>query len=147
MDHCYGKYQSLPAYFLLYGEKRAPEKAKVVLSTFWKALKKKAVLLVLYTMVNSITFNVYVAALCLARFYECFENFVLAGLTLIRRFGLSWSWRKMIWAGTILVAVFNLLYLLIAFDILRNPWFYIFTDVTDNFQQQSFFSTRQLSLL
>ena len=39
----------------------------------------------------------------------------------------------MIWAGTILVAVFNLLYLLIAFDVLRNPWFYIVTDVTDNF--------------
>lgn len=54
---------SLPAYFLLYEEKRAPEKAKVVLSTFWKALKKKAVwMLVLYTMVSSITFNVYVAA-------------------------------------------------------------------------------------
>lgn len=51
---------SLPAYFLLHEEKRAPEKAKVVLNTFWKALKKKAVwMLVLYTMVSSITFNVY----------------------------------------------------------------------------------------
>jgi hypothetical protein len=36
----------------------------------------------------------------------------------------------MIWAGTLLVAVFNLLYLLIVFDVIRNPWFYIFTDVT-----------------
>lgn len=62
------------------------------------------------------------------------ENFVfLAGLGLIRRYGLNWSWRKMVWAGSLLVTFFNLLYLLIVFDVLRNPWFYIFTDVTDNF--------------
>lgn len=36
----------------------------------------------------------------------------------------------MIWCGTTLVAVFNLLYLLIVFDVIRDPWFYIFTDVT-----------------
>lgn len=54
---------SIPAYLLLYEEKREPEKAREVLSTFWKVLKKKAVwMLVLYTMVSSITFNVYIAA-------------------------------------------------------------------------------------
>lgn len=39
----------------------------------------------------------------------------------------------MIWIGSLLVTVFNLLYLLIVFDVIRNPWFYIFTDVTDTF--------------
>ena len=92
---------SMPAYFLLYEEKRAPEKVTVVLSTFWRTLKKKAVwMLVLYTMVSSITFNVYVAAKNNANFVwldftniqqqlqSIFENIVfLAGLTMIRRFG------------------------------------------------------------
>jgi len=32
-----------------------------------------------------------------------------------------------------LVTFFNLLYLLIVFDVWRNPWFYMFTDVTDTF--------------
>ena len=32
-----------------------------------------------------------------------------------------------------LVTIFNLLYLLIVFNIVRNPWFYIFMDVTDTF--------------
>ena len=32
-----------------------------------------------------------------------------------------------------LVTFFNALYLLIVFDIVRNPWFYIFMDVTDTF--------------
>lgn len=57
----------------------------------------------------------------------------VAGLTVIRRYGLSWSWRKMVWVGSLLVTFFNLLYLLIVFDVIRNPWFYIFTDVTDQF--------------
>ena len=138
---------SIPAYFLLYEDKREPEKASEVLGMFWKVLKKKAVwMLILYSMVSSITFNVYVASKNNANFVwldftnahnqiqAIMENIVfLAGLSAIRRYGLDWSWRKMIWAGTFLVAVFNLLYLLIAFDVIRNPWFYIFTDVTDNF--------------
>jgi len=33
----------------------------------------------------------------------------------------------------LLVTFFNLLYLLIVFDVIRNPWFYAFTDVTDTF--------------
>lgn len=138
---------SLPAYFLLYEEKREPEKARLVLDAFWRTLKKKAVwMLVLYTMVSSITFNVYIAAKNNANFVwlgfsniqnqiqAILENVVfLAGLGLIRQHGLNWSWRKMIWAGTLLVTFFNLLYLLIVFDVIRNPWFYMFTDVTDNF--------------
>ena len=39
----------------------------------------------------------------------------------------------MVWVGSLLVTFFNLLYLLIVFDVIRNPWFYIFTDVTDQF--------------
>lgn len=138
---------SIPTYFLLREEKRVREKASIILSTFWKVLKKKAVwMLILYIMVSSITFNVYVASKNNANFVwlgftniqqqlqSMFENIVfLAGLSIIRRYGLSWSWRKMIWCGTTLVAVFNLLYLLIVFDVIRDPWFYIFTDVTDNF--------------
>lgn len=140
---------SLPAYFLLYEEKREPEKARLVLDAFWRTLKKKAVwMLVLYTMVSSITFNVNIAAKNNANFVwlnfsnvqnqiqAILENLVfLAGLGLIRRFGLDWSWRKMIWSGTLLVTIFNLLYLLIVFDVIRNPWFYMFVDVTDNFME------------
>jgi len=55
------------------------------------------------------------------------------GLSLIRKYALNFSWRKMIWAGSFLVTFFNLLYLLIVYDIWRNPWFYIFTDVSDTF--------------
>jgi hypothetical protein len=32
-----------------------------------------------------------------------------------------------------LVTVFNFLYLLIVYDFIRNPWFYMFTDVSDTF--------------
>lgn len=138
---------SIPAYFLLYEEKRAAEKITAVLGAFWKVMKTKAVwMLVLYTMISSITFNVFIAAKNNANFVwlglsnaqnqmqAILENFVfLAGLGLIRRYGLNWSWRKMVWAGSLLVTFFNLLYLLIVFHVLRNPWFYIFTDVTDNF--------------
>lgn len=54
---------SIPAYFLLYEEKRAAEKVTAVLGAFWKVMKKKAVwMLVLYTMISSITFNVFIAA-------------------------------------------------------------------------------------
>ena len=55
------------------------------------------------------------------------------GLGLIRRYALGYSWRKMIWVGSFLVTLFNCMYLLIVYDIYRNPWFYIFTDVSDTF--------------
>jgi hypothetical protein len=32
-----------------------------------------------------------------------------------------------------LVTVFNGMYLLIVYDIIRNPWFYMVTDVSDTF--------------
>ena len=77
------------------------EKASLILGTFWKVLKKKAVwMLILYTMVSSITFNVVVASKNNANFVwlnftniqqqlqSMFENIVfLAGLTMIRRYG------------------------------------------------------------
>lgn len=54
---------SIPAYFLLYEEKRAAEKVTAVLGAFWQVMKRKAVwMLVLYTMISSITFNVFIAA-------------------------------------------------------------------------------------
>lgn len=55
------------------------------------------------------------------------------GLAMIRKWGLNFSWRKMIWIGSFMVTVFNAMYLLIAFDIYRNPYFYMFTDVSDTF--------------
>ncbi|EJK72778.1 hypothetical protein THAOC_05655 [Thalassiosira oceanica] len=149
LDHCRRERSLAPGILLLYEEKREPEKARLVLDAFWRTLKKKAVwMLVLYTMVSSITFNVNIAAKNNANFVwlnfsnvqnqiqAILENLVfLAGLGLIRRFGLDWSWRKMIWSGTLLVTIFNLLYLLIVFDVIRNPWFYMFVDVTDNFME------------
>ncbi|KAL7529734.1 hypothetical protein ACHAWF_008284 [Thalassiosira exigua] len=138
---------SIPTYFMLFEDKRKGEKAKEVLRSFWQVLKKKAVwMLILYKMVSSITFDVYIACKNNANFVwldftnaqqqtqSILENLLfVSGLFLIRRYGLNWSWRKMIWAGTLLVSCFNLMYLLIVFDVIRNPWFYIFTDVTDQF--------------
>jgi len=39
----------------------------------------------------------------------------------------------MILFGSLVVTMFNVLYFLIVFDIIRNPWFYIFTDVSAQF--------------
>lgn len=91
---------SIPTYFLLNEEKREPEKAKQVLVMFWNALKKKAVwMLVLYKLVSTITYDVYVAAKSNANFVwldftnvqnelqSIFEKFIfLAGLMTIRRY-------------------------------------------------------------
>jgi hypothetical protein len=87
------------------------------------------------------------------------------GLSLVRQYGLNFSWRKMIWIGSVsfgraagapsrplvfvdeldsdtvsfflvsqmLVTIFNLMYLLIVYNVIRNPYFYMFTDVTDTF--------------
>lgn len=39
----------------------------------------------------------------------------------------------MIWASVLVMVFFDLLYFLIVFDVIRNSWFYIFTDVSENF--------------
>ena len=92
---------SIPTYFLLNEEKREPEKAKQVLVMFWNAMKKKAVwMLVLYKLISTITYDVYVAAKSNANFVwldftnvqnelqSIFEKFFyMAGLMTIRRYG------------------------------------------------------------
>lgn len=110
-------------------------------------MKKKAVwILILYTIVSSITGGVYIAAKTNANYVwlnlttvqnqviNITESLIfLLGLAVVRRWGLLWSWRKLVWAGTLLVTFFQLLYLLIVFDVIRNPWFYMFTDVSATF--------------
>jgi hypothetical protein len=138
---------SIPSYFLLNEKKKDKTQIKKVFADFWVTAKRRAVWQVmLYTMISSITFNVFIAAKTPANFVwlglttvqkqilNIVESvIVFVGLALIRKYALDISWRKMIWAGSILVTFFNLLYLLIVFDVWRNPWFYIFTDVTDTF--------------
>ncbi|CAB9496879.1 Folate-Biopterin Transporter (FBT) Family [Seminavis robusta] len=138
---------SVPSYFTLKEERKERKNIREVASSFWLTMKKRAVWQVmLYSMVSSITFNIFIAAKTPANFVwlglTTLQNQVLnilesliffLGLWLIRRYALNFSWRKMIWIGSLLVAFFNLLYLLIVFDIYRNPWFYIFTDVSDTF--------------
>jgi hypothetical protein len=59
-----------------------------------------------------------------------FEKIVfIFGLSLVRKYALNKSWRKSVLIGSCLVLVLNSVYFLIIFDIVRNPWFYIFTDV------------------
>ena len=53
----------------------------------------------------------------------------IVGLNLARKFFLNTSWRKSVLVGSFLILIFNALYFLIIYDVYRNPWFYIFTDV------------------
>ena len=138
---------SIPSYFMLREEKAVKEKVTDMLSSFWRTMQRKAVWQVmLYSMVSNITFNVYNPAkvqanhvwLNLTNLQNSGLNIVeslifFVGLGMIRKYALNLSWRKLVWAGSMLVTLFNLLYLLIVFDILRNPWFYMFTDVSATF--------------
>jgi hypothetical protein len=138
---------SIPSYFLLKEERKDRIKVSKVLNDFWQTAQRRAVWQVmLYTMISSITFNIFIAAKTPANFVwlgltnlqnqilNIMESLIFAfGLSLIRRYCLGFSWRKMMWVGKVMVTVFNLLYLLIVYDVIRNPWFYIFTDVSDTF--------------
>lgn len=109
----------MPAYFFLYEDKKQKEKVGKVMSDFWHVMKQRAVWQVmLYTMISSITFNVFIAAKSNANFVwlglTTIQNtviniieslFFFAGLALIRQYGLGWSWRKMIWAGSVCVVL------------------------------------------
>lgn len=78
-------------------------------------MKRRAVYQVmLYTMVSSITFNVFIAAKQNANYVwlelSTVQNQVLnivesllfaLGLALVRQYGLNFSWRKMIWIGSV----------------------------------------------
>jgi len=138
---------SIPSYFMLKEEKKERIQVTKVLSDFWYTAQRRAVWQVmLYTMISSITFNVFIAAKTPANYVwvglstlqhqvlSIVESFIFAaGLSLIRKYCLGFSWRKMMWIGSIMVTFFNCLYLLIVYDVIRNPWFYMFTDVSDTF--------------
>ena len=138
---------SIPSYFMLREEKAAREKMSDMLASFWKTMQRRAVWQVmLYSMISSITFNVYNPAkvqanhvwLNLTNLQNQGLNIVeslifFVGLGLIKKYALNFSWRKLIWAGKGLVTFFQLLYLLVVFDVIRNPWFYMFTDVSATF--------------
>lgn len=138
---------SIPSYFMLREEKVERKKVTNLLSSFWRTMQRKAVWQVmLYSMISNITFNVYNPAkvqanhvwLNLTNLQNQGLNIVeslifFVGLSLIRKYALNFSWRKLVWAGSMLVTLFNLMYLLIVFDVLRNPWFYMFTDVSATF--------------
>jgi len=57
----------------------------------------------------------------------------IVGIGLVRKYALHVSWRKMVMAGSLLVTIFNMLYFLIIFDVLRNTWFYMSSDVSSSF--------------
>jgi len=139
---------SIPFYAILFEEKGDDRGGfSKVLKEFWVCLKKRAVWQVmLYSMVSSLTFDVFVAAkvpanfvwLGLSNFHSQVLNilgsiFFALGLSVIRKYALNFSWRKMIWIGSLSVSFFHCLYLLIAFNIYRSVWFYIFTEVCAGF--------------
>eukprot|EP00568_Trieres_chinensis_P014751 CAMPEP_0183324132 /NCGR_PEP_ID=MMETSP0160_2-20130417/76228_1 /TAXON_ID=2839 ORGANISM="Odontella Sinensis, Strain Grunow 1884" /NCGR_SAMPLE_ID=MMETSP0160_2 /ASSEMBLY_ACC=CAM_ASM_000250 /LENGTH=457 /DNA_ID=CAMNT_0025491653 /DNA_START=104 /DNA_END=1480 /DNA_ORIENTATION=- len=138
---------SLPFYFLLKEDKAPREPLAKFMGDFWNQLKRKgAWQVILYSMISHITFGVINAAKTPANYVwlnlHTFQYQVMIiiekllffiGLNVIRRWALHISWRKMIFSGSMLVTSFNLLYFIVVFDIWRNPWFYIFTDVSASF--------------
>ena len=138
---------SIPFYLLLKEEKSPRKNPRNMLSSFWKTLQRRAIWqIMLYSILSNITFNVYNPAKIQANhvwlhlttvqnqilnIMECIIFFV--GLGLIRKYALNYSWRKLIWIGSLVVTTFNLMYLLIVYDVVRNPWFYMFTDVSATF--------------
>lgn len=137
----------IPTYFLLFEEKSVRESFTAKMTSFWYVLKKRAVWqVILYTIVSNTLFAISNPAidntnnlwLGLQPFQKqlmtIFEDvFFFIALNLIRSYCLHINWRSMIVAGTLLQMFFMVLYLIIVYDIWREPWFYIFTDVSTQF--------------
>ena len=138
---------SLPLFATINEDKVPYEFVGRFLRAFWKQVQRRATWqILLYSMVSNITFGVENAAKLSANFVwlnlrtSQFQIMVLFekllfffGLIFIRRYALNTSWRVMILCGSLMILFFNSLYYLIVFDVWRNPWFYIFTDVTSTF--------------
>jgi len=138
---------SLPSYLMLNEEKAKRQTINEFLSSFWLQLQRKAIWQVmLYSMISHITFGVVNAAKVPANYVwlnlHTTQNQIMvlmekiitfASLHYVRKYALHVSWRKLIWCGSMLVTFFDTLYFLIAFNVWRNVWFYIFTDVTERF--------------
>lgn len=141
---CFVIFASIPLYLRLKEEKVKAEPRIEFLSKFWSQLKRRAAWqVILYGMISHITFGVMNAAKMPANYVwldlhtfqhqimVIFEKFVFfVGLNLVRKYALNFSWRKSVLVGSCLVLVFNSLYFIIIFDVWRNAWFYIFTDVS-----------------
>jgi len=105
----------MPSYFMLFEEQQTRDKVGEVLSNFWVVMKRRAVWQVmLYTMISSITFNVFIAAKQNANYVwlelstaqnqiiNIVEAFMfMVGLSMVRQWGLNYSWRKLIWIGSV----------------------------------------------
>jgi hypothetical protein len=141
---CFVIFASIPLYLRLKEAKVKAEPRIEFLSKFWSQLKRRAAWqVILYGMISHITFGVMNAAKMPANYVwldlhtfqhqimVIFEKFVFfVGLNLVRKYALNASWRKSVLVGSCLVLVFNSLYFIIIFDVWRNAWFYIFTDVS-----------------
>lgn len=144
---CFVIAASIPLYLRLKEDKVKAEPRGQFLHAFWKQLQRRAAWqVILYGMISHITFGVMNAAKMPANYVwlelhtfqhqimVIFEKFFFfVGLNLVRRYALNVSWRKQVLFGSFLVMVFNSLYFIIIFDIWRNSWFYIFTDVSAMF--------------
>jgi len=114
------------------------------LGKFWSQIQRRACWqVILYGVISHITFGIANAAKMPANYvwlglnsfqYQImviFEKILfIVGLNLARKFFLNTSWRKSVLVGSFLILIFNALYFLIIYDVYRNPWFYIFTDVS-----------------
>ena len=141
---CFVIFASIPLYLRLKEDKVKAEPRIEFLAKFWSQLKRKAAWqVILYGMVSHITFGIMNPAKMPANYVwldlhtfqhqimVIFEKFFFfVGLNLVRKYALNVSWRKLVLVGSCLVLVFNSLYFIIIFDIWRNSWFYIFTDVS-----------------
>ncbi|KAL9191362.1 hypothetical protein ACHAXT_001068 [Thalassiosira profunda] len=141
---CFVIAASIPLYLRLKEEKVKPEPRMEFLGKFWTQLQRRACWqVILYGMISHTTFGVMNAAKMPANYIwldlHTFKHQVMVifekvvffiGLHLVRRYGLNFSWRTSVLVGSCLVLLFNSLYFLIIFDVWRNAWFYIFTDVS-----------------
>lgn len=144
---CFVIAASIPLYLRLKEDKVKAEPRVEFMKKFWSQIRRRACWqIILYGMISHITFGIMNAAKMPANFIllnlhtfqqqimVIFEKFIFfIGLQLVRRYALNISWRKSVLAGSCLVLIFNGLYFLIIFGVIRNPWFYIFTDVSAMF--------------
>lgn len=141
---CFVIATSIPLYLRLKEDKSKAEPRLEFMGKFWKQIKRRACWqIILYGMISHITFGVSNAAKMPANYVWLnlhtfqhqvmiiFEKFVFfVGLNLVRKYALNVSWRKQVLYGSCLVLMFSSMYFIIIFDIWRNAWFYIFTDVS-----------------
>lgn len=138
---------SLPLHVRLKEDRTTPLEPNKFLLQFWGQIQRRATWqLILYGVISHTTFGVQNAAkpnanftwLGLTAFQQqimiAFEKIAfIVGIGLVRKYALHVSWRKMVMAGSLLVTIFNMLYFLIIFDVLRNTWFYMSSDVSSSF--------------